>query len=103
MLSRHPRAIAPFTVLLGTGYPLASFYAKIKSRTATETRRRHSMQSEPMMVDPYLQHELKPGEQLLWWGRPDPKHRARTGNASGVFITNIVIYSILAFVMVGLI
>lgn len=61
------------------------------------------MQSEPMMVDPYLQHELKPGEQLLWWGKPDPRHRARTGNASALSMTNIIIYSILALVMVGLI
>jgi hypothetical protein len=61
------------------------------------------MQSEPMMVDPYLQHELKPGEQLLWWGKPDPRHRARAGNASALSMTNIIIYSILALVMVGLI
>lgn len=61
------------------------------------------MQSGPMMVDPYLQQEIKPGEQLLWWGKPDPAHRARTGNASSTLITNIVIYSILALVMVGLV
>jgi len=59
------------------------------------------MQSEPMMVDPYLQHELKPGEQLLWWGRPDPNHRAKTGNASSTFIANAIIYGVLAPVVIG--
>lgn len=54
----------------------------------------------PTTVDPSLQQELKPGEQLLWWGRPDSAHRAKTSNAPTI---TMIIYSILALVMVGLV
>jgi hypothetical protein len=52
------------------------------------------------MVDPSLQQELKPGEQLLWWGKPDLARRVKT---SGVQTINLTIYGILALVMVALI
>lgn len=58
------------------------------------------MQSGPSMVDPSLQQELKPGEQLLWWGRPDLAHRAKTSSMQTI---NVAIYGILALVMVALI
>ena len=58
------------------------------------------MEPAPMMVDPYLHVELRPGEQLLWWGKPDPTHRAKTGTAQMV---NIIVYSVLAVAMAGLV
>lgn len=58
------------------------------------------MQSGPIMVDPSLQQELKPGEQLLWWGKPDIARRVKTGSGQTI---NITIYSILALVMVALV
>lgn len=58
------------------------------------------MLSGPSMVDSSLQQELKAGEQLLWWHRPDPAHRAKTGSVQTI---NLTIYSILALVMVALI
>lgn len=59
------------------------------------------MQQEyTMMVDPALQNELKPGEQLLWWGRPDPKRKAKSAYAQ---TANYIIYGILAVVAIGLI
>jgi hypothetical protein len=57
------------------------------------------MQTGPLQVDPYLQNELKPGEQLLWWGRPDPAHRVKS---TGTVNTNYIIYGALAIAMVFL-
>ena len=39
------------------------------------------MQLEPRTVDPSVLRELRPGEQLLWWGRPDPQHQVRQDHA----------------------
>lgn len=33
------------------------------------------MQQDSMnAIDPRISHELRPGEQLLWWGKPDPAY-----------------------------
>lgn len=57
------------------------------------------MQSQSVMID-YLQNEVKPGEQLLWWGKPEPSRKAKTpSTATAVYIVN----GILAIFMVFLI
>jgi hypothetical protein len=58
------------------------------------------MQSGPIMVDPSLQQELKPGEQLLWWGKPDIAHRVKTRSVQTI---NLTISIILALVMAALV
>ncbi len=66
------------------------------------------MQQQQMMIDLSLQNELKPGEQLLWWGRCDPKRKAKsininTGIGVGAQTANYIIYSVLAIAGLGLI
>lgn len=50
------------------------------------------MQPQQMMIDPSLQNELKSGEQVLWWGRCDPKRRAR---ATNTYIAYYILYGVL--------
>lgn len=58
------------------------------------------MQMEQAMVDPALQDELKPGEQLLWWGRPDPRRRAKTAGTQSI---SYIIYGVMVIVMAVLV
>jgi hypothetical protein len=58
------------------------------------------MQTDSATVEPYLQRELKPGEQLLWSGRPDLARRVKN---TGSVNTSYIIYSVLAIAMVFLI
>ena len=53
------------------------------------------MQPDTRGLDPNLYRELKPDEQLLWWGRPDPRRRA----TSMRFTTQAVIYGVLSLLM----
>lgn len=57
-------------------------------------------QEHTIIIDPALQHELKPGEQLLWWGRPDPKRRAKSANTQ---TATYIVFGLLALVFIGLI
>lgn len=57
------------------------------------------MQAEPMMVDPYLHSELRPNEQLLWWGKPDLAHSMKGNNYT---VTLIVVWSVLAIILLAL-
>lgn len=38
------------------------------------------MSDVPQTIDPLIQRELKEGEQLLWWGQPEVKRRAKSSN-----------------------
>lgn len=57
------------------------------------------MQTGPAMID-QLQNEVKPGEQLLWWGTPDPARKAKAVNTT---TTAYIIYGILSVLMAGLV
>lgn len=62
------------------------------------------MRQEPVMMTdpfyPFLHNELKPGEQLLWWGRPDAKHAAKRANT---YTASYILFGLLTFVFIGLI
>ena len=58
------------------------------------------MQARPITIDLRLQSELKPGEQLLWWGRPDLARRVKN---IGSVNASYLIYGILAVAMIGLV
>jgi hypothetical protein len=57
------------------------------------------MQPGPAMID-HLQNELKPGEQLLWWGIPDPARRAKTAST---VTPAYILYGTLILLAIGLI
>ncbi len=46
------------------------------------------MQLDPQIVEPAILHELRSGEQLLWWGRTDPKHQVRTN-----YVFSFIVYA----------
>lgn len=49
-------------------------------------------------ADSLLKRELGPGEELLWFNRPDPKRLRRTGPAN-VFLILIIIFGSIGLVM----
>jgi hypothetical protein len=54
---------------------------------------------QPAPIDPSLQNELKAGEQLLWWGKPDPAHSVKENNR----LKNVmIIWRILAIILLAL-
>jgi hypothetical protein len=50
------------------------------------------MQSETVLDNPQVQNEMKPGEHLLWWGKPNLAHRVK----SRIFYLNPIIMGVLA-------
>lgn len=58
------------------------------------------MHQEPIMIDPSLQNELKPNEQLLWWGRPDPARMVKNTNTQ---MATVIVFGLLLLVAIGLI
>lgn len=54
---------------------------------------------QPAPIDPSLQNELKAGEQLLWWGKPDPAHSVKVNNRLKTVMT---IWIILAIILLAL-
>ena len=58
------------------------------------------MQSKTVMDNPYVQNELKPEEQLLWWGKPNLTRRLKNNTA---LYTNTILLGVLAIVALVLI
>lgn len=57
------------------------------------------MQPQSVMID-YLQNEVKPGEQLLWWGKPELSRRAKTAStATVVYIVNGILAVLMLFLV----
>jgi hypothetical protein len=42
------------------------------------------MQQNPPGIDPLLLAELRAGESMLWWGRPDPKRRMKRRQSQNI-------------------
>ncbi|HET8846502.1 MAG TPA: hypothetical protein VFN35_33875 [Ktedonobacteraceae bacterium] len=57
------------------------------------------MQVDAVLID-RLQNEVKPDEQLLWWGVPNPKRRVKAANPA---VATYVVSGTLAIFMIALI
>jgi hypothetical protein len=59
------------------------------------------MQSETVLDNPQVQNEMKPGEHLLWWGKPNLARRVKNHNTS--LYINTIFMGILAVFMLFLV
>lgn len=57
------------------------------------------MQQNPSGIDSNLLAELRAGEQVLWWGRPDPKRRIRRRQFNMLTVRLAIIVAVFLFIV----
>lgn len=58
------------------------------------------MQQDPSDVDSNLFAELRAGEQMLWWGRPNPKHRMKRRQSQMITVRFAIVLSAFLVILI---